>query len=153
MVGPWIHALWERGKRLSDIEYLAIKEFGGKLRKNPANRTSIGDLGTLTANTGKDMYLAKAYVSGWQSGNGFKKDATIVLKINGTIVETCYFSASGTTTGSGAGGTHSQWYNFTVGYKVAATQIIKMEVTVIDGYQISGTVECFEENTGESPAI
>ncbi len=153
MVGPWLNSLWERKKSLSDIEYLSIKDFGGKLVKNVANRATTGDLGTLTASGGKDMYLAKAHVSGWQSGNGFKKDATIVLKINGVIVETAYFSASGTTTGAGAGGTHSQNYEFTVGYKVVATQIIKLEVTVLDGYQLSGTVECFEENTGVSPAI
>ena len=49
-------------KTLSDIEFLAKKEFDGKLRTAEGNVTAAGDIATLTANSGKDMYLATAKV-------------------------------------------------------------------------------------------
>ena len=148
MVFPWISFLKEGGKkRLSDIEYLAIKEFDGKLRNaKGANRTTTGDLATLTANSGKDMYLAVAKASCDFSGNG---SATLVLKVNGTIEGTWRVETMTNAT------LENPHYEFALkGVKVAATQIIKLEVTVADvDLAISGELVCFEETTGESPQI
>lgn len=154
MVFPWIPFLFGRRKRLSDIEYLSIKEFDGKLRKNESNKTTTGDLATLTATSGKDMYIARAKCNFYAetlsnaTGNG-----VVELKINGVVVETARF-AYGVDT-SQSGGTFAKDYEFkNVGHKVAATQIIKLEVTVLDvDVAVEGFIECFEEATAESPQI
>jgi len=147
MVGPWIHALFGRKKRLSDIEYLAIKEFDGKMVKNGSIRTTTGDIATLTASSGKDMYLAKAVIVA--DGVGTSLDTIRVdLKINGTTEE--IFSGE-MISGQGVVPFH---FGLT-GVKVAATEIIKLELITIDSNAIAvaGMIECFEETTGESPQV
>ena len=155
MVGPWIHALWKRGKKLSDIEYLSIKEFDSKLRTNEGSVVSTtGDLATLTATAGKDMYLAKAKISAEFIPAGATNDTLIVeLKVNGVITET--YRGQATHSGSGAA-LHSDSYEFVnIGQKVLATEIIKLEVITNqnNNWRIEGTIVCFEEDTGASPAI
>jgi len=148
MVGPWLHALWKRGKRLSDIEYLAIKDFDGKLRQNDNIRTTAGDGATLTANSGKDMYLASAKVNVDITSTG--GDCIVTLNINGTVVDTWEFQASAS---AGGVGLISTSYVFPFGFKVAATQVIKLEVTAVTTTRINTEIQCFEETTGDSPAI
>jgi len=147
LVGPWIHALFRRGGRLSDIEYLSIKEFDGKLVQNDSTRTTTGDLATLTASSGKDMYLAIARVDVGTTDNTVD-DTLVRLLINGTVIEAVRFELDG----DGIG-----WSSFTFaskGFKVAATQIIKLEVINIGtNHLVEGTLICFEEATGESPQI
>ena len=136
-----------------DIAFLAKKEFDGKLRENESSKTTTGDLATLTASAGKDMYLAKAKVSVENDSDSasaaFK--VTIQLKVNGVIHEQVVLSANRTTSASQAGPTS---YEFAVsGVKVAATQIIKLEITAIDSVEAvtKGVITCFEEDTGVSP--
>ena len=145
MVFPWISFLKEGGKkRLSDIEYLAIKEFGGKLVQNDGTKTTTGDLATLTASVGKDMYLAKAKVNINASGVS-NASVTIQLKVNAVVIEEYQTEVLADT---------GDKYEFTsVGFKVAATQIIKLEVTAVSGMNVEGQLICFEETTGESPAV
>jgi len=148
MVGPWIAFLKNRGGgRLSDIEFLAIKDFGSKLVKNEGVLSATGDLATLTASSGKDMYIARAKVT-WFSNTASPSiiASECVLKINGTIVETSKVSLSAN---------NSLIYEFkNIGHKVAATQIIKLEVISIDSeVDIEGFIECFEEATGETPQV
>lgn len=154
MIGPWIHALWKRGRKLSDIEYLAIKEFDGKTRQNDGTRSSTGTLATLTANSGKDMYLSGAKITIGHN-NSLVSSAfgltQVDLTVNGTVIESCVRSSISTT-----GGTFDVEYQFnTKGVKVAATQIIKLEVAAINNSRetISGVINVFEEDTGASPAI
>jgi len=94
MVFPWISFLQERKKRLSDIEYLAIKEFGGKLVKNEGFLSATGTLATLTAASGKDMYIARAKVVFYKNTAGSTVSIAdkVELQINGTAVETATFS-------------------------------------------------------------
>jgi len=147
MVGPWIHALWSRGRKLSDIEYLSIKEFDGKLVKNMgAQRTTAGTLATLTASSGKDMYLARASVALHYDGTG-TPGTVIELQINGTAVETLDYDARN------IGNEQFTHYFTNIGHKVAATQAIRIEVISTANTVIEGFVECFEETTGDSPAI
>ncbi len=141
---PWIVFLKERKKRLSDIEYLAIKEFGGKLVQNDNSRTTTGDLATLTAASGKDMYLVAAKINMQESGAG-EGILTVQLKINAVVIEEWQGEIPSTDTKD---------YEFiSKGFKVAATQTIKLEVTAITGANVEGQLICFEETTGDSPAV
>jgi len=154
MVGPWIHALWKRGRKLSDIEYLSIKEFGGKVRTATVQRSSTGTSATLTANAGKDMYLAGAKVAvKWnQAGTGAIARIAVDLTINGTIVETALLDST-FTSGIGLDGGN---YEFVCkGLKVAATQIIKLEVSehTTSAAEMVGNLIVFEEATGASPEV
>ena len=138
---PWLPALFGVKKRLSDIEYLAIKEFDGKLVHDDLVISAVGDIATLTASSGKDMYLAAAKIAGIEAVSGTN---VVLLKVNGTEVERF------THTGSG-----SFQYEFkSIGLKVAATEIIKIEWTVEGNTgTIGGFIECIEEDTDASPQI
>ena len=141
-------------KTLSDIEFLAKKEFDGKLRTAEGTLTATGDLATITANSGKDMYLAKTKVSVRQTTSDRNSRTVIVeLKVNAVIKSTwsCDLNAQSTTIGA----TSSIGYEFVLsGVKVAATQIIKLEVITIDAdMEVNGELVVFEETTGETPVI
>ncbi len=140
-------------KTLSDIEFLAKKEFDGKLRTAKGTLSATGDLATITANSGKDMYLAKAKVSARIEDTAKNRTVIVELKVNGVIKATwaCDLSAQFTTIGA----TSSIGYEFVMsGIKVAATQIIKLEVVTLDAsVEVNGELVVFEETTGESPVI
>jgi len=133
------------GGALGNLAYLSKKEFDGKLRQNDSDQTTVTDLATLTANTGKDMYLVTAKTVWQPSGAG--GSARVELSINGTVVEVARWGTSGT---SDQGGD----YQFSsLGHKVAASQIIKLAVVQITGGTISGSIQCVEEDTGVDPTI
>ena len=154
MVGPWIHSLWQSGRRLSDIEYLAIKEFDGKTRQVDGTATAAGTIATITAASGKDMYLSGAKISIGHNNSLVSNVfglTQVDLYINGTIVESCVRSSLAL-----SGGAEEVDYEFnTKGVKVAATQIIKLELAAINNTReiVSGVINVFEEATGDSPAI
>jgi len=156
MVFPWVSFLKERKKRVSDIEFLAVKEKEGKIRSAEGFLSVTGDLATLTANTGKDMYLAKAKCCVFlrASANDIS-EARIELKLNGVIIETVQIAiqgSSGTSSGKGMGYGDYEFKN--IGRKVLAGQIIKLEVAAIPTTSdVEGFIECFEETTGEDPRI
>jgi len=144
------------GVDMGDLEFLSIKEFDSKLRQDDGTLTAIGDLATLTANTGKDMYLGKAKIVMQRiinPGASFHT-ATVALKLNGITVEQGVIT---TTTGaSNTSGLLSMEYEFiSIGQRVTAGQIIKLEVTAITSADssISGTLVCFEETTDDTPQI
>ena len=147
---PWLVFLKESGKRLSDIEYLAIKEFGGKLVYNDNTLTAAGDLATLTASSGKDMYLAFAQVNVSITTAG-TRTITVTLNVDTVVQDTVFFTLL---SGSGSEGDGWKSYKFPIGFKVAATKVIKLEVTAQDsGITSYGEIQCIEETTGESPAV
>jgi len=145
---PWLVFLKRSGKKLSDIEYLSIKEFDGKLVQNDGTRTTTGDLATLTAGSGKDMYLASAKIIVVDDDVNNVKSAIITLDVNGVVLATAELGGTSETQGSFI-------YEFaTKGFKVAATEIIKLEVTANTGTaDVYGELICFEEDTGASPAV
>ncbi len=151
MVFPWIPFLKQKaGGKLSDIEFLAIKEFDSKLRYAEGHIAAAGDLATLTANTGKDMYLATAKCTIYTNPtSGFSAGDQVVIKANGTIIETTNYSQLS------AVGNAVFTYEFkNIGHKVLAGQIIKMEVITLDtDTEVDGYIECFEETTGETPQV
>lgn len=140
-----------RGRKLSDIEYLSIKTFEGKLKKNEGTKSATGTLATLTASTGKDMYIARAKVNYRGSETAGSELAIIELQINGVVVETAEFKSEG----SANAGMLTAPYEFkNIGHKVIATQVIKLQVTSVTGsLTLEGFVECFEETTGTTPQI
>ena len=155
MVFPWIQLLQEQEKkRLSDIEFLAKKEFDGKLVRNEGTKSAVGTLCTLTASSGKDMYIARAKcIFHANTAIGFEEVANKVeLQLNGIVFETAIISME---FGSGGGSVGAIEYDFkNIGGKVAATQVIKLEVITMTGsVDVEGFVECFEETTGASPVI
>ena len=157
MVGPWISYLEViGGADLSDIEYLAIKECDGKLRSDEGGLIILGTLADLTANTGKDMYLARAKINFIYTTTGssgvFRSE--VELRLNGSPIETARssFSASSTSTEFA---TMTAEYEFkNIGQKVLAGEVISLQVTEIGtSVFIEGFIECFEEDTGTTPAI
>ena len=151
MVGPWLNSLWERGGgKLSDIEYLSIKEFDGKRVTNEGALSAAGDLATLTASGGKDMYLGRAgFTVNHDLVSATNQNFKIELSANGVVIETVL---GGIMHDGAAVNTNHTFQN--VGFKVAATQIIKIEVISMGtNLEIEGFLECFEEGTGASPAI
>jgi hypothetical protein len=157
MVFPWIPYLQKRaGGKLSDIEFLSIKEFGSK--RNDAdntvtitNSTTETTVVTQTATSGKDMYLGDANCQFNQLVGRSTVEITLQLYVNGTVVETARFVTSD-------GGDDGVYQFKTKGVKVAATQIIK--ITATQGSAVStrivtyaGKLVLFEESTGETPQV
>ena len=139
-------------QEMGDIEYLSKKEFDGKLRINDGELSTVGDIATLTANTGKDMYLGVATCT-FLGINSAGAEATVVLKVNGVEVERVNFQSSGAGATQPNGMTSDSYEFKTVGTKVVATQIIKIELITEISATVSATLECFEEDTGADPTI
>jgi len=152
---PWLVFLKRAGKRLSDIEYLAIKEFDSKLVTNTGQQADggTGNAAILTASGGKDLYLARAKVIARIDvvSNIILGEVTLVA--NSVIKDRWEFSAHHST--QVAGSILTLEHEFAVqGIKVAATQTIVIDVVSSDAdYDITGTLVGFEEDTGASPAV
>ena len=154
---PWISFLTilpsaggaEQHLLMSDILFLAVKEHAGKIRENEGTRTTTGDLATLTATSGKDMYLAKAKINVEATGlsNG---TISVELKVKGVIKDTYDADLNHGTNPDSGNSADNYEFNMTA-LKVAATQIIKLEVISISEVAVNGSILCFEETTGESP--
>ena len=150
MVYPPIHPMQGLSpvvvkKTLSDIEFLAKKEFDGKLVEDEGALAGItGTLATLTASTGKDMYFAVATIT--MEGGPNNGSLKIELQVNGVVKETFL--------GETFEGNTNQYEFISKGYKVTATQIIKLEAITVDAQvNVEGMLICFEETVGETPVI
>ena len=136
---------------MSDLLFLSVKEHAGKLRTDEGFLSATGDLATLTATTGKDMYIGRAKVTFFANTNNALSTADeVVLKLNGSIIETSKQSVRWNAANAGGGTFEYEFKN--MGHKVLAGQIIKLEVITIGAaIDVEGFIECFEETTGESP--
>lgn len=134
---------------MSDIIVLAKKEFGGKTKYAEGAATTTGDVATLTATAGKDMYCGKAQVNFKStSATGALGACKVELKANGVIKETIDVQLTSGTVGNFNG----EPFTFQVtGFKVAATQIIKIEVISISNASVEASLQCWEEDTGVDP--
>jgi len=139
----------------SDVAFLMRKEFQSALVSDEGFLSATGDLASLTASAGKDMYLASAKITLFTNTNVTLVTAgcQVVLKINDVIIETTNFSA-GISSGSGVGGNPHMVYEFkNIGASVEAGEIIKLEVISIDAaVDVEGFIECVEVDTGEDPS-
>ena len=153
----WFMGIQGAGGIISDIMFLAKKEFDGKLKTAEGTLSVAGDLATLTASSGKDMYLAKAYVSATteNADTAAEVSVTIELKVNGVIKGTWRAQITDRKLTNESRASSSVNYQFAMtGIKVAATQIIKLEVIQVGALiEANGELVCFEETTGETPVI
>lgn len=142
------------GAEMSDIQFLSIKEFDGKLVTDNGTLAVgiMGDLATLTASGGKDMYLGKARISVTASTDTNDTRCTAVLNVNGVPKEPVKIVIAGGNDGTKSVTTYDYEFELT-GLKVTTTQIIKIDVTQNSNALIEGVLECFEEDTGTTPQI
>jgi len=159
MVFPWIPFLsGEEKKRVSDIEFLAKKEFDSKTKEasgvvTVTNSSTETTIVTATATSGKDMYLAEAKID-WvfEATSVGTFDITFKLVFDTTVKET-YVLSEATTVGERV------QYVFPIkGYKALATKVIKITMTHSTASSLSrtsatGTLALWEETTGETPVI
>jgi len=133
---------------MSDIQFLAIKEFEGKTRKLDGTATGNGTLVTLEAGSAKDMYLAGAKVNVFDENVVNVSRGTISLTINNVVEEICELGGTSNTQGSFP-------YSFKLkGIKVTTGQVIKLEITDFEGTPaFFGVLHCWEEDTDASPQI
>jgi len=133
------------------LGFIAKKEFDGKLVKNDGTLSTTGDLASLQATAGKDMYLAKAKVN-VEGVSASNSGCTVVLKINGVIVETYKVHWTQISASQALNNESSNYEFVNIGQKVATGEIIKLEVTAESGVlDINGSIVCFEEPTGGDP--
>jgi len=139
-----------------DIAFLLKHEFLGNLKKNEgALSGATGDLATLTASASKDLYLSKAkcIFTINDVSSAFATSDEVVLKVNGTIIETAKISYGiGASSDAGIMAIVYEFKN--IGYKVDATEIIKLEgVTVDSQTDIEGFIQCIEVDDGIDPTV
>lgn len=151
---PWLVYLDDQPSEDDDLSKIILQaEFDGRLKSDEGFLSAAGDLATLTAASGKDLYLTNAKISIFINTDAVTEAVAneVVLKVNGTIVETS--SSSIGQTGSG-GGTSYVIYNFeNLFHKVAATQVLKLEVITLDAQtDVEGFIQAIEVPTGENPA-
>jgi len=164
MVGPWIHALWERKRRVSDVEYLSVKEFNSKLFTETSSEfTTTGVKITRTPASGKTFYLAKAKVV--LVGGGISTYTGEILihcqvKMNSVVIDNfsiCGFQEEGAGEGPGWGMSGVMAETTVIGKSLDgdAAKKVEVEVIAITGTNVSGHVTLigFEEDTADSPAL
>lgn len=128
--------------------------FDGRLKQNEGFKNATGDLTTLTAGAGKDLYIVSAKVQwGVETTNTSLSDALdnlCELKLNGTVFESSRFGHRIQLRETMPAVFDSHFKN--MGHKVAATQVIKLEVIAINvDILIEGFIECIEVPTGLNP--
>ncbi len=151
-------AFLQRKGRLSDIEYLAIKEADGKLKHNEGALAAdtTGTLCTITVTDGNDGYLAQAQIN-IRAANGAAGTVKAELQAeqsNGvfTIVDTW---VSGRNVTNESFKDHYEFKN--IGHKIVGdgnTLVFRIEVTVLGaGISAEGNITVIEETAGTSPAV
>lgn len=138
------------GDEMGDLEYLAIKEFEGKLRTDRGSLSIASTLTALTATAGKDMYIGKAKVVFTNNGTGGTNSLNQVeLQLNGSAIEIVTQSIT-----TSVDGFNFEYEFKDMGHKVLAGQVIRLQVTTLGTtVDVVGFIECWEEDTGASPQI
>ena len=124
--------------------------YDGRLKSAEGFLSAAGDLCSLTAGSGKDLYLTAGkcvIFANVVSGNSFGDE--VVLKVNGTIIETTKFNQTG---GTGSGAIILDYKFENLFHKVSAGQILKIEVITLDTEtDVEGFIQAIEVPTGENP--
>jgi len=126
-----------------DLAFLQQKEQEGKLKTDEGSLTGAGTLASLTASSGKDMYLSSASVSLRKGSSVGSSNHTVELQVNGVVKETF------TTFEFASAGKLSAYHFSTKGLKVSPTEVIRLQVTELGSTtQVEGTLQCWEEPSG-----
>ncbi len=170
MVLPWIFYQEESGvkRKVSDIEFLSIKEFDNKLITEFASFNTTGVKITHTVPNGKTFYLSKCAFMATDAGNVDLqilsntvqvRSCFITIKYDGTIIDRLHYNfASQGVNASDPGGmatSNDKWGSSIIGKSLQGTGAgvnVEIEVTAISG-NYAVILEGFEEDTGTSPAI
>lgn len=128
--------------------------FDGRLKSAEGFLSAAGDLATLTAAAGKDLYVTAAKITMFANNTSLTNAVAdeVVLKVNGTIVETTKYTWS-TFNSSSDAGVVSFSYDFkNIGGKAAPAQILKIEVILLDAQtDVEGFIQAVEVPTGQNP--
>jgi len=140
---------------MGDIEYILKNNFNRNLKYDTASRSTTGDLATLTAGVGKDMYLIfaqinvtrTALIDSYQTGS-------VALSVNDVTEGFAVYAVAGSASSNSSDGTAQIFmqYKFPIGFKVSAGQTIRLRVTNAGAsLDVSSEIQCIEVNEGESP--
>jgi hypothetical protein len=152
-------------RKVSDIEFLAIKEFEGKLvnLNSTSNETTTGVKLTRTPASGKTFYLAYVQVTpiaNPQSGTSTDFECVVAIKFNGTIVDTISYTASfeiaaGEGPGYGVSGASLKSNQVGISMDGDAIKKVEVEITTLQGTGLECRLSLlgWEENTADSPQI
>lgn len=135
---------------MGDIQFLAIKEFENKLRTVTGTRINAGDIITISASAGKDMYLASAKINWVRQASTNPTIMKVELVVNGLLKEDYQVAAN-----DGVAQHAISSYEFLLkGLKVTAGQIIRLDfITVPTSITMKAVLEVWEEDSGTSPQI
>ena len=162
MVFPWIAFLKESKKRLSDLEFLAIKEYDGKLIHLISSEfTGNGDQITYTPASGKTFYHLRSRLYPVTDTINVSANTTnnrrcdVEITLDGTVIDVLthdYEQYSVGDTGQGAGVTWEHNSNIVESMDGNASKQVKLTSTNTSGtYRVSmlGIIE----DTGSSPQV
>ncbi len=131
-----------------DKAFVEQKEREGKLKSDTGLLTTTGDLATLTAGAGKDMFVSEVTcaVSRAVFTSLLTRNAQVDLKVNGVVVESYIYQDF---ISSGESKSNSGTFEFKWRGKVSTGQIIKLEVITLEtDLQATGMIQCYEESSG-----
>ena len=131
---------------------IAQASFNGRLKSDSAASSTTGDLCTLTAAAGKDLYLSAAKIIFFLNNQGTGYASVATLQVNGTNVESSYASATALD-GNAAAGDMTIIYEFkNLWHKVTPGQTLKINVATLDAQiDVSGMIQAVEVPTTENP--
>jgi hypothetical protein len=161
---PWIPYLQSTRKRLSDTEFLAIKEFDSKLITVTGAIDAVNDTIEYVPATGKTFYLHEAHIvpTAHSTSNAieadFKVDGTVIDTVNYIIAQATHTENKGTANAGGAGWGYGLGFNagkFVVkGVSLEGNSTKKIEIeNVLDGGSGIATLVGWIETTGDSPQV
>jgi len=148
----WLTAKFPRGRRVSDIEYMAaieegVKISGSQIRTNFGVQTSGGTTNVdIVVTSGKDGYVAKVHYNAFQSNNQQLSSWSATLIVNGVTID----SMSGTLSFAGnmSGNLSHQ------GKKALAGETIRLTLTgAVSSGAVAGSLTIIEVPTGVSPVL
>lgn len=153
---PWITFLKERRKRLSDVEFMSIKQFEGKILKGEGSLGATGTLTSVTPASGKTFYLAeaKAEFDSVTIATATQR-ARVELQNNAIIVDELYSSVRVSGSNFGAG-TPNQSKSIIKGDSLVGDgiKVYRLQVVVFTNYAlVHGTIIGYIENDADDPRV
>lgn len=151
---PVITFLFERKKRLSDIEFMSIKKFDGKFVDSEGSLTGIGTLTSITPASGKTFYLAEAKVETEATGAVITVAMRAEVQNDGVVVDELYRNFTGS--GAGAGGSLGQEYSAAQGESLDGDGVKVFRIEFVHDTSVNlahGYLKGYLEDTGTDPRV
>lgn len=146
----WLTIL-QKGGRLSDIEFMSVKQFKGKLKKVEGSTSSTGTITSFTPATGKTFYLAGAHVQQVAVTPVTVYSWHAELKNDTTVVDNCGGN------GSASFATYSLPQRFELkGDSLVGDGAKTYSINIVsnaDGVTLEGMIYGFIENDADDPRL